>query len=747
MRDVEGQAAGNVGRWTEESEPWWPSRVETKAPNVVMVVLDDVGFSDFNCYGSEIATPTIDALAARGLRYTNFHTTGLCSPTRACLLTGRNHHSVGMGALADWDSGFSGYRGRISRSAGTLAEMLRCRGYATWAVGKWHVTPASETSAVGPFGQWPTQRGFDRFYGFLGAETNQYHPDLVEDNHRLAMPNDPQYHLSEDLVDRSLHLMSEHVSLAQERPFFLYLAFAACHAPHQVWKPYIEKYEEIFAKGWDRCREDRLARQKEMGVVPGSTRLSPRNEDVLPWDDLGPEEQRLFVRLQAAYAGFLDHTDEQLGRLVGFLERCGLADDTLIAVLSDNGASPEGSVIGTVNAMRRLNRLDDNLSYNLANYDAIGQAHLNNNYPLGWAMAGNTPLKRYKQFSHGGGVRDPLVISWPGGIAARGELRHQFHHACDVVPTVLEIVGMKPPMEVAGVAQLPLEGRSMAYTFEAPEARSVKRVQYFEILGSRGIWQDGWKAVVWHKRGTSFNEDVWELYNLEEDFSECQNLAAAEPERLAGLVELWWAAAGEHQVLPLRDPLSGVGWYGGNPTERPVRFEFLPGIARIPTDVAPDLRNRSFLILADVEIGDMGVEGVLMSHGDSCGGYALYCHEDRLVFEVNYVGEHSIVRSATALSMGNHRIGFEFEFESAGGGRGRMYCDEREVGSGDLRRGPGLLVNFSPFSVGEAVVPAVGEFVAPFPFTGQLKRLIIELGEVIGEVSPDVILEGALGAQ
>lgn len=736
-----------VGRWTEESEPWWPDRRTVEGPNVVIVVLDDVGYSDFGCYGSEIATPTIDSLASHGLRYTNFHTTGLCSPTRACLLTGRNHHSVGMGALADWDSGFPGYRGRISHSCATLSEMLQPAGYSTWAVGKWHLTPASETSAVGPFGQWPTQRGFDRFYGFLGAETNQYHPDLVEDNHRLAVPNSPTYHLSEDLVDHSISLLSEHISLARERPFFLYLAFAACHAPHQVWKPYIDKYEEVFSKGWDRCRDDRLARQKEMGIVPESTLLSPRNEDVLPWDELTADQQRLFVRLQAAYAGFLEHTDEQLGRLISFMEAHDLINSTVMAVLSDNGASPEGSPIGTVNAMRRLNRLDDDLSYNLEHYDEIGQSHLNNNYPLGWAMAGNTPLKRYKQFSHGGGVRDPLVLSWPNGIDVCGELRHQFHHASDIVPTILEIVGVQPPKVVKGVAQLPIEGESMTYTFGAPTARSAKRVQYFEVLGSRGIWHDGWKAVVWHKRGSAFSEDIWELYNLDQDFSECNNLATLEPERLGELVDLWWAAAGRHQVLPLRDPLSGISWYGGNPASRPVRYELLPGISRIPTDVAPDVRNRSFRILADLEVASPGVSGVILAHGDSCGGYALYCEEGIVVFEVNFVGLHSLMRSASALPLGHHRLTFSFTSRSTGGGMGRMFCDDMALGEADFTHGPGLLVNFASFNLGEALVPAVGQFQAPSPFSGTLKRLVIELGEITGRLSPEAILDGALGSQ
>ncbi|MFP6641861.1 MAG: arylsulfatase, partial [Myxococcota bacterium] len=472
MGSQESQPAPRIGNTIQDSEPHWPEPVRAApgTPNIVFVVFDDVGYGDFGCYGSEIATPHLDRLAAGGLRYTGFHTTGLCSATRACLLTGRNHHRVGIGTLTDWDLGFPGSRGRLVPDAATLAELLRPAGWNTCAVGKWHLTPMRETTAAGPYDQWPLQRGFDRFYGFFAGETNHWFPELTHDNHRIDPDHPEGYHLSVDLVDRAIEFFRDQKSVAPEKPLFLNLAFGACHAPHQAPPEFIDPYRETFAAGYDWTRNERFARQLELGIVPSGTRLTPRHPSVKPWDELSPERQESFIQLQAAYAGMLEHADVQLGRFVHFLEEIGQLENTVLFILSDNGASQEGTPIGTVNSMRVANGVRDSVEANLAAADQIGGPLLNNNYPLGWAMAGNTPLKRFKQNVHGGGVRDPLIVHWPAGIGERGGLRHGFLHAADLPVTVLEMAGIEAPEQVAGLEQVPFDGVSVAATFSDANA-------------------------------------------------------------------------------------------------------------------------------------------------------------------------------------------------------------------------------------------------------------------------------------
>lgn len=738
---------GVVGRTTSESTPWWPAPVRgpNGAPNVVFIVFDDVGFSDFGCYGSEIETPNIDRLAAGGLRYTNFHTTALCSPTRACLLTGRNHHSVGMAGLADWDFGFPGHRGRIARSAGTLAEMLRLHGYNTFAVGKWHLTPTAETSVAGPYEQWPTQRGFDRFYGFLEGETSQWHPELVEDNHHLEPPNRPGYHLTEDVVARSIELVRGQQSVAPEKPFFLYLCFGACHAPHHVPRAYIDKYVPVFEKGWDRTRDERLERQRAMGVVPPQTEMAPRNDHVRPWDSLSEDERRLFVRFQAAYAGMLEHTDQNIGRLLAYLQQIGRFENTLVVLLSDNGASQEGSPFGTVNALRYFNRVRDVLADNLAHIDAIGEPQFNNNYPLGWAMAGNTPLKRYKQNTHGGGVRDPLILHWPGGIHNRGEVREQFHHVSDITPTVLDVLGISAPEQINGVPQQPLEGVSLRYSFEAPTAATAKATQYFEMLGHRGIWRDGWKAVTWHRPGTAFAEDRWELYHVAEDFSECHDLAGEQPEKLRELVELWWAEAERYKVLPLNDAVDR--WVVRNPYSLAARRHWVlyPDSGRIPHAATPDIKNRSYRISAEVELS-AGCEGVLIAQGDSCGGYALYVKDGHLVHDYNFVGRSHLIRSQIPVPEGRHRLAFQMTKTGEFAGQGRLLIDDEVVAVGDIPQTYRAQTSFIGLEVGRAPSPAVSDFVAPFPFSGRIECVVIQLDDD-QQRDPEAELDAKVGTQ
>jgi arylsulfatase A-like enzyme len=720
-----------LGLTASESEPHWPAppRPREGAPNVVVIVFDDLGFADLGCYGSEIATPNIDALATNGLRYTNFHTTALCSPTRAALLTGRNHHSVGMGGLADWDLGFPGMRGRIARSAGTLAEMLRGAGYNTFAVGKWHLTPTFETSQAGPFDQWPLQRGFDRYYGFLEGETSQWHPELVLDNHHIEAPDREGYHLSEDLIDQSIGFVRAQQAVAPGKPFLLYLCLGAQHAPHHAPKAFVDRYVPVFEKGWDRTREERLARQKAMGIVPPDTLLPERNPGVKAWDALSDDERRLAVRLQAAFAGMLEHADQQIGRLVGWLRETGCLDNTLLTLISDNGASQEGSPFGTVNALRYFNGVRDTLADNLPHLEAIGEAHLNNNYPLGWAMAGNTPLKRYKQNTHGGGVRDPLIVHWPAGIPAGGGIRHQFHHVSDITPTVLEIAGISAPAEIAGVAQQPIEGTSFAYSFGEAQAPTRKRTQYFEMLGHRAIWHEGWKAVTVHRPGTRFEDDRWELYHVAEDFNEMHDLAEAQPERLQAMIARWFAQAGACNVLPLDDTLNR--FVSSNPHSIAARrhWVLLPGAGRIPQAAAPDIRNRSYRIVAHVEIPAGGADGVLIAQGDWCGGYAFYLRDGHLVHDYNFVNRHYVARSAQPVPPGMHQLAWEVRKTGEYRGEGTLSIDGVPCGGVALPQTYRAQSSFIGLEVGRAPKPAVGDFEAPFPFTGRLLRVEVVLAD------------------
>ncbi|MGH7024881.1 MAG: arylsulfatase [Caulobacteraceae bacterium] len=728
----------------EADAPYWPPppRPPANAPNILVVLFDDVGFSDFGCYGSPIATPTIDALAARGLRYSGFHTTAMCSTTRAALLTGRNHHSVGVGCLANFDSGYPGYRGKISREAGTLPEMLRPHGYRNYMLGKWHVTSLTETGPTGPFDGWPLGRGFDRFYGFMDAETDQYAPELVRDNTPIEAPRGyaEGYHLTSDLVDQSIRYLADHAADAPATPWLLWLAFGACHAPHQAPREIIEPYDAVFAGGWDVERERRLARQKAMGVVPKSTRLPPRNDGVRPWTDHSADERRVFTRLQSAYAGMLDHADRQLGRLIAFLETSGTLDDTLVLVLSDNGASQEGGPWGFVNAMGPYNARPEPIADKLARLEDIGGPASHSNFPLGWAMAANTPLRRYKQNTHGGGVRDPLVISWPGRLEARGEIRPQFAHACDLVPTLLDLIGIEPLATIGGVEQAPLEGVSFAASLTNPAAPSRGKPQYFEMFGHRGLWRGGWKAVAYHPPGLPFDDDRWELFNLDSDFSETDDLAETDPERLAALIEVWWAEARACKVLPLDDRFAPRFAENAARFHGPRRrFVFHAGMGHLPTDVAPDVRSRSYRIEADVTIPPGGAEGVLIAHGDATSGYSLYLQGGRLHHALNIGGSLTSVASASRIEPGARRLGVSVRQ----GADGRVYTltvDGRAAGEVTARFGFLTLISWSGLDIGRDRGSPVGPYAAPFAFTGTLRKVTVVM-------DGDQTLDGqALGA-
>ncbi|WP_315714477.1 MULTISPECIES: arylsulfatase [unclassified Bradyrhizobium] len=733
---------GTIGRTIAGSRPWWPAPQQPPkgAPNILVVLFDDVGFSDFGCYGSRIRTPAIDGLAAQGLRYSGFHTTAMCSTTRAALLTGRNHHSVGVGCLANFDSGYPGYRGKIAREAGTLAEMLRAHAYRNYMVGKWHVTPLTESGATGPFDGWPLGRGFDRFYGFLDAETDQYAPELVLDNTHVSPPGSyaDGYHLTADLIDQAIRFIADHTADRPELPWLTWLALGACHAPHQAPHDIIESYDAVFAHGWDAERAQRLARQKAMGLVPESTDLPPRNDGVKPWEAHSEDERRVFTRLQSAFAGMLDHADQHLARLLAFLDKTGQRDNTLVIVMSDNGASQEGGPLGFVNAMGPFNFKPEPIAEKLARIDDIGGPDTHSNFPHGWAMASNTPLRRYKQNTHGGGIRDPFIVSWPQRIAARGEVRHQFVHACDLVPTLLDLIGIDAPATIAGVPQMPLEGVSFAASITDPAAPSKQVAQYFEMFGHRGLWHDGWKAVAFHPSGTPFDNDRWELFHLTQDFSETHDLAAAEPERLAALVKLWWEQAEAHQVLPLDDRFgprfaeNAARFHGAR-----TRFTFHAGMGHVPTDVAPDVRSRDYLIEAHVEIDAEGASGVLIAHGDATSGYSLYVKDGHLVHDLNIGGRHEIISSTRPVPAGSHRLGVRVErlrrqTEPAKGARTGMsrytlLIDGEEAGALTTQFAFHTLISWSGLDIGHDRGSPVSDYAAPFAFTGRLSHVTVTM--------------------
>jgi len=738
---------GVIGKTIAESKPWWPApRFRKDAPNVVLVVLDDTGFSHFGCYGSTIATPNIDALAAGGLRYTGFHTTALCSPTRACLLTGRNHHAVGMRAISNFDTGFPNMRGALPRSSATLAEILRDNGYATFAAGKWHLAPMSECSAAGPYTNWPLQKGFDRYYGFLQGETDQFFPELTHDNHFVDPPGGPEdgYHVSEDIVDRSAGMIRDLTSLVPERPFFLYLAFGAMHSPHQAPQAYLDKYRGKFDAGWDVAREEWFARQKAMGVVPANTKLAPHNPGVKPWSELSPNEQKFAARLQEAFAAMLEHTDHQIGRMVEFLKSIGKWENTLFVVLSDNGASQEGGATGVLDEMKWFNGMREDLDEAVKRLDDIGGPDSHCNIPWGWAQAGNTPLKWYKQNTHGGGVRDPLVMTWPAGLKAAGETRDQFCHAIDVAPTILDALGIETPQVVAGVPQMPVHGVSLVPTFADRAADLARGAQYFEMLGHRGIWKDGWKAVTHHAPGVAFDDDRWELYRLSEDFSEHDDLAASHPEKLKEMVDLWWAEAEAHGVLPLDDraafALFRASMRPGLPSSRN-RFVYYPPVSHIVTDACPSVA-RGWRQTVSLEHPASGGDGALVARGSANSGFALFVKDGRLVFDYNSFHDHTRVEAAKALSPGAHEIAVEVARTEDGGGDVTLSVDGQTVATGRVARLL-FMISSTGMDIGRSLSPVTHDYAAPFTYPGAISKVVFETPGMMppGEVKAQVRAE------
>ncbi len=654
----------------DSSAPAAPSPFRTGAPNVVVIVLDDLGFAQLGCYGSDLETPNLDRIAERGLRFTNFHTTAICSPTRACLLTGRNHHRVGMGMLPDLPVNYPAYTGQFPRSAGTLAQILLDAGYSTTAIGKWHLVPRDQR-ATGPFHMWPTGVGFERYYGFLNGETNQWTPNLVRDQSHVEPPATPEegYHLDADLADEAIASLRDRRIHQPDRPFFLYYATAAPHAPHQAPAEWIDRFAGRFDDGWDAWRERTFARQKELGIVPADAELSARPDWVEAWDDIDPDRRRLYARMMECFAGFLAHADHQIGRVLDEIEAAGELDDTIVVMVSDNGCSAEGGPNGTWNQLRHyITDEEDDIEAELAHYDDLGGPRSSGHYPWGWALAGNTPFRRWKRYTFEGGVRDPLLVSWPGGLGDHGGVRDQYCHVVDLLPTVLDLAGIAPPDELGGVPQMSIDGVTIRDALADVRAPDPRTQQYFECWGSRAIYRDGWKAVTNHVNqltraerdniagSADFADDEWQLFDTTTDFSESHDLAAAHPETLAELVALWHEEAERNQVLPLDDSRDNrvdqmhLPWLTFRGT-----YQLRPGDKLHESNAPVLLFGFRMVASFDADLA-ADADGVLCEQGDWIAGWAWFLRDGVATWTLVYDGrearvEAPVPRGARVLSL------------------------------------------------------------------------------------------------
>ena len=764
-----GTFRGVVNQDIRDSVPDWAPYEAPKAPdgapNVVYVVLDDVGFGAISCYGGPIETPNIDRIAERGLRYSQWHTTALCSPTRSALLTGRNHTTNGMACISEAAIGFPNANGRIPAECATLPEILVEHGFSTAMVGKWHLCPEDESNLAAVRRNWPLGRGFERFYGFLGAETSQWYPDLVHDNHPVEQPRSPRegYHLSEDITDKAIAYVDDIKAIAPERPVFLYYAPGCAHAPHQAPQEWIARYRGRFDDGYEVMREQTLARQKELGLVPANTELPPINpigepatrsgphgepfpplDYTRPWAELDDGERHLFTRMAEVYAGFLAHCDHQVGRLVDYLDSIGQLDNTIFVVVSDNGASGEGGPNGSVNENKFFNNVADDISDNLEMIDKLGGLETYNHYPNGWAMAFNTPFKMWKRYSFNGGTCDPCIISWPAGISAHGEVRDQYHHAVDIVATVLDCLGLELPDTVKGYAQIPLQGTSMRYSFDSPNLPSAKSSQFYSMLGTRGIWHNGWKAVTTHPAISGWGEystDAWELYHTDTDRSELHDLAAQDPQRLTAMIALWHYEAGVNHAYPLddRSALEILQTERPQPTPPRNRYVYHPGGSEIPEGVAVNVRNRSYTIGAYLDLPEPGASGVLFSHGGRFGGHALFLRDNRLHYVYNFLGTvRQHVAATEDLPTGRGLIvaaSFDKDGEESPGvatGILSLYHGDRKVGEARIKTQPGrFTLAGEGLNVGRDGGDAVTDLYpgpAPWAFAGgTLHRVVVDV--------------------
>jgi arylsulfatase A-like enzyme len=727
---------GKLGKTLGETQQSWGdhyTKAPEGAPNVVWILLDDVGYGAISTYGGLINTPTLDSLANNGLRYTNFHTTAICSPTRAALLTGRNSHSVHMGLFPNTGGGTPGYDGYMPFEKATIAEILRENGYNTYAVGKWHLTPPSDATAAGPFSRWPTGRGFDHYYGFLGGATDQYYPVVWEDTRKIVPEKGKLFNTQ--MADKAISYIAEQKSIAPEKPFFLYYAPGAGHEPHQVEKYWSDKYKGKFDLGWDKYREVVIENQKKLGVIPKDAVLPDRGPGLKAWESLSADEKKLYARFMEVYAGFLSHTDYEISRVINHLRDIGQLENTLIIVsVGDNGASKEGTFEGQAN--RNYDPTitpEDRLKKNLAQIDLIGTEYSKPNYPLGWAQAANTPFKHWKQDANSeGGTHNPLIVFWPKGVKEKGGIRNQYTHLIDILPTTIELTGAKVPSIINGYPQEPVEGTSLVYTIDNEKAASRHTLQHYEIMGSRSIYKDGWKAGTLHVKKQDFDKDVWELYNLNEDFNERNDLSAKNPEKLKELQELFDAQAWKYNIYPLKDgtiPLNAPSVFDGRN-----RLVLYPGTSQLFEGAAPKIGTRSLTITADVNVPAQGAEGVLLSIGGRSAGLSLYVQKNQLWFSYNNNDEKVFANSAETIKAGKNLLRVDYNYEGAENvqnapGTAVLYINDKKVGEVKVKRTLGAGVGiYESIEVGRDVItPVTDKYKVPYAYTGKINNVTIDL--------------------
>jgi arylsulfatase len=744
--------SGSVGRTYADSDPaQFPQPVPAPkgAPNVVVILIDDCGFGQYSTFGGGVPSPTMDRLAAEGLRFNRFHTTALCSPTRAALITGRNHHSATFGVITEAATGYDGYTCVLPKECGTVAEVLRQNGYMTAWIGKNHNTPTWESSAAGPFDRWANGLGFDYFYGFNAGDMDHWHPTLFENRNLVPASSDPNYYLTTDLVDHAIAWVRKVKSIAPDRPFFLYVAPGATHSPHQVPQEWIDKFKGKFDMGWDQYREETLARQKQLGVVPADATLTTRSEGLPAWDSLNADQKRLYARMMEVFAAYGAACDYEMGRVVEAVKQLPDADNTIfIYIAGDNGASAEGGIEGSVNENLFFNGFPEKWQDNLKVIDELGGPKHFNHFPSAWAHAMNTPFQWTKQVaSHFGGTRNPLIISWPAQIKDRGGLRSQFTHVIDLVPTLYEVIGITPPLELNGTPQKPIEGVSFAYTFADPKAKERHRTQYFEMGANRGLYHDGWMAsaisfVPWAPVRVTFDLDKqkWELYNVEQDFTQANDLAAANPQKLRELQDLWWAEAAKYHVLPMdwriaerfNSELAGRPSLGAKDQKV---FTYYPGQVGLPKDAAPRILNRSWSVTADVEIPDGGAEGMITTNGGTVGGYGHYVRGNKPVFVYNNLAvERPTITGSAPLPQGKVKLAVDFTYQGKPGEFGKgatvtMSVNGSKVGEMTLARTiPAQISLNEGMDIGEDVgSPVDFNYEPPFRFTGKIEKVTYEL--------------------
>ena len=713
-KEFKGVIKLDVRDSTPDWEPYTPARAPEGSPNVLIIMYDDTGLSAWSPYGGKIEMPTLQKLADRGITYSQWHTTALCSPTRSTILTGRNHHLNGCAAITEAATGFPGGNGRIPEECATVAQLLQDNGWSTYWLGKNHNVPEQDVAPGASRKEWPLSKGFDRYYGFLGGETNNWYPDLVEDSRFVDQEYGPEdgYHLSKDLVDKGIGMIKDQKASNPSKPWFMWMCPGANHAPHHSPKEYVDKYKGKFDDGYEAYRVWVLERMIEKGILPKGTQLTPLNpmpEDVgtpadmvRPWDTLNADEKKLFARMAEVYAGFSEYTDAQMGRLIDYLEETDQLDNTLIFYCADNGASGEGTPNGSVNENKFFNNYPDDLSENMKYFDELGGVNTYGHYPTGWAVAFSTPFQMFKRYSQfAGGTCAPMVISWPKGIKAKGEVRNQYHHSNDIVPTILEVCGLEMPKVYRGVEQYPLSGVSMKYSFDdKPDGQTKKERQYYAMLGTRGIWVKGWKASAIHAPLSSrgqFEKDNWELYNVDEDRSESKDLSKEQPEKLDAMIKAWFEEADKNMVLPLDDRTAAEVLGTERPAEEAVRerYVYFPGASPVPEGVAVNTRGRSYKILANVEITDPDCSGVIFAHGSRFGGHAMFIKDKKFYYVYNFLGikpEQQFV--SKELKPGKYTLGMEFTREKAGEhgesiGKTKLYVNEEVVAEGEMKTQPG----------------------------------------------------------